>query len=164
MSENKEQRLSKVAKELNVSIGTITEFLKGKGHAVDNNPMAKISEEHYSLLAKEYQSEKAAKEDAQKVTSSTRAKKESITLEDAKKPELKKKEEEEDIIIKNIPNTPVAKEKSVEKPVKEKEVEKEVIKSDVKLTVVSKIDLDAINSKTNPTKKSKAVKEEEIKE
>ncbi len=164
MSENKEQRLSKVAKELNVSIGTITEFLKGKGHAVDNNPMAKISEEHYSLLAKEYQSEKAAKEDAQKVTSSTRAKKESITLEDAKKPELKKKEEEEDIIIKNIPNTPVAKEKAVEKPVKEKEVEKEVIKSDVKLTVVSKIDLDAINSKTKPTKKSKAVKEEEIKE
>ena len=147
MSENKEQRLSKVAKELNVSIGTITEFLKGKGHAVDNNPMAKITEEHYSLLAKEYQSEKAAKEDAQKVTSSTRAKKESITLEDAKKPESKR-EEEEDIIIKNIPNPITNKEKVVEKPAKKVEEEevKEVIKSDVKITVVSKIDLDSINN------------------
>ncbi len=163
MSENKGQRLSKVAKELNVSIGTITDFLKGKGHAVENNPMAKITDEHYDLLAKEYQSEKAAKEEAKQVTSSTRAKKESITLEDAKKPESKK-EEEEDIIIKNIPNLPIAKEKVVEKPVKEEEVEKEVIKSDVKLTVVSKIDLDAINSKTKPTKKSKEAKEEEAKE
>lgn len=161
MSENKGQRLSKVAKELNVSIGTITEFLKGKGHTVENNPMAKITDEHYSLLAKEYQSEKAAKEEAKQVTTSSRAKKESISLEDAKKPELKKKEEEEDIIIKNIPNTPVAKEKPVEKPVEKVEEEKEVIKSDVKLKVVSKIDLDSINSKTKPTKKTKAAKEEE---
>lgn len=161
MSENKGQRLSKVAKELNVSIGTITEFLKGKGHAVENNPMAKITDEHYALLAKEYQSEKAAKEEATKVTSSTRAKKESITLDETKKPESKKKDEEEDIIIKNIPDVPAAKEKVIEKP---KEVEKEVIKSDVKLTVVSKIDLDSINSKTKPTKKSKATKEEEAKE
>ncbi|MBL0328086.1 MAG: translation initiation factor IF-2 [Bacteroidetes bacterium] len=161
MSENKGQRLSKVAKELNVSIGTITEFLKGKGHTVENNPMAKITDEHYALLAKEYQSEKAAKEEAKQVTTSSRAKKESISLEDAKKPELKKKEEEEDIIIKNIPNTPVAKEKPVEKPVEKVEEEKEVIKSDVKLKVVSKIDLDSINSKTKPTKKTKAAKEEE---
>lgn len=164
MSENKGQRLSKVAKELNVSIGTITEFLKGKGHTVENNPMAKITDEHYALLAKEYQSEKAAKEEAKQVTTSSRAKKESISLEDAKKPELKKKEEEEDIIIKNIPNTPVAKEKPVEKPVEKVEEEKEVIKSDVKLKVVSKIDLDSINSKTKPTKKTKAAKEEEQKE
>ncbi len=163
MSENKGQRLSKVAKELNVSIGTITEFLKSKGEAVENNPMAKITDDQYTLLAKEYQSEKAAKEEATKVTSSSRAKKESITMEDAKKPESKR-EEEEDIIIKNVPNTPVAKEKVVEKPVKETEAEKTVVKSDVKLTVVSKIDLDSINSKTKPAKKTKAAKEEEEKE
>jgi translation initiation factor IF-2 len=165
MSENKGQRLSKVAKELNVSIGTITEFLKSKGHTVENNPMAKITDEHYSLLAKEYQSEKAAKEEAKQVTSSTRAKKESISLDDAKKPEAKKQEEEEDIIIKNIPSATPAKEKApVKKEEKEPEVEKEVIKSDVKLKVVSKIDLDSINSKTKPSKKTKAAKEEEEKE
>ena len=169
MSENKGQRLSKVAKELNVSVSTITDFLKTKGHTIENNPMAKLSDDQYSLLAKEYQSEKAAKEDAQKVTSSTRAKKESISLDaDTKKPEPKR-EEEEDIIIKNVQNaTKAEKEKTAEKIVKkvekEPEIEKEVIKSDVKFTVVSKIDLDSINSKTKPTKKTKATKEEKAEE
>ncbi|MFL5764975.1 MAG: translation initiation factor IF-2 [Bacteroidia bacterium] len=161
MSETKGQRLSKIAKELNVSIGTITDFLKTKGHKVENNPMAKITDEQYSLLAKEYQSEKAAKEEATKVTTSARAKKESITLDDAKKPESKKKDEEEDIIIKNV-QPAVTKEKTEKKkPVKEEEeAPKEEIKSDVKLKVVSKIDLDSINSKTKPGKKTKTAKEE----
>lgn len=165
MSETKAQRLSKVAKELNVSIGTITDFLKGKGHSVENNPMAKISDEQYSLLAKEYQSEKAAKEEAKQVTSSTRAKKESIALnEDAKKPEPKRKEEEEDIIIKNVQGGDIGAKKEAPKKEAKKE-EKEVIKAkaetDVKLKVVDKIDLGALNSKTKPDKKTKAEKEEE---
>jgi translation initiation factor IF-2 len=165
MSENKGHRLSKVAKELNVSVSTITDFLKTKDLPIENNPMAKLSDEQYSLLAKEYQSEKAAKEEAKQVTSSTRAKKESISFDaDAKKPESKK-EEEEDIIIKNVQTaTKAEKEKTAEKTVKKvepPEVEKEVVKSDVKFTVVSKIDLDSINSKTKPTKKTKATKEEE---
>jgi translation initiation factor IF-2 len=171
MSENKAQRLSKVAKELNVSIGTITEFLKGKGHVIEKDPMAKISDEVYQLLSKEYQSEKAAREEAKQVTSSTRAKKESITMsEEVRKPEPKQKEEEEDIIIKNVPSGGPAKEKAApKKEVKpEPEEPKEEIKvkaeSDVKLKVVDKIDLDALNSKTKPDKKSKASKDEEKKE
>jgi len=167
MSENKVQRLSKVAKELNVSISTITEFLKGKGHKIENNPMAKITDDVYLLLSKEYQSEKAAKEEAKQVTSVARDKKESISLdENAKKPEAKKKEEEEDIIIKNVP-TSASEEKakpSKKTAVVKDEPEKEKIKSDVKLTVVSKIDLDALNSKTKPAKKSKEEKEEDKKE
>jgi translation initiation factor IF-2 len=163
MSENKGQRLSKIAKELNVSVATITEFLKTKGHKVENNPMAKITDDQYALLAKEYQSEKAAKEEAKQLTSSTRARKESISLEDAKKPESKKKEEEEDIIIKNVQPT-AAKEKTEKKKPAEEEAPKEEIKSDVKLKVVSKIDLDSINSKTKPGRKTKAAKEEEEKE
>ena len=168
MSENTVQRLSKVAKELNVSVSTITEFLKSKGHVIENNPMAKISEDLYSILSKEYQSEKAAKEEAKQVTSSSRAKKESISLdEEAKISEPKKVEEEEEIIIKNVQSvTPP--EKIKEKPAPEviaekiePEDEKEVIKSDVKFTVVSKIDLDSLNSKTKPAKKSKLTKEEE---
>ncbi|HEX8514928.1 MAG TPA: translation initiation factor IF-2 [Bacteroidia bacterium] len=172
MTENKVQRLSKVAKELNVSIGTITDFLKSKGHAIENNPMAKITEDVYGLLLKEYQSEKAAREEAKQITSSTKAKKESITLDpDAKKPEVKK--EEEEIIIKNV--QPAAVKPKEKAPVKEEETkiekpeekEEEVIKaksdSDVKVKVVSKIDLDALNTKTKPDKKTKAVKDEEKK-
>jgi len=169
MSENKGQRLSKVAKELNVSVSTITDFLKTKGHTIENNPMAKLSDDQYSLLAKEYQSEKAAKEEAKQVTTSTRAKKENISIDaDAKKKEPKR-EEDDDIIIKNVQTaTPAEKEKTAEKTVKKQDTpdadEKEVIKSDVKFTVVTKIDLDSLNSKTKPTKKTKAAKEEKVEE
>lgn len=183
MSENTVQRLSKVAKELNVSVSTITEFLKSKGHIIENNPMAKLPDALYTLLSKEYQSEKAAKEEAQQVTSTTntRIKKESISLDvESKKPEIKKIEEEEEIVIKNV--QPVAAPEKVvpkvveeiKKPVEivpplaaevvEPESEKDVVKSDIKFKIVSKIDLDALNSKTKPDKKSKAEKDKEKKE
>lgn len=57
-SENTVQRLSKVAKELNVSISNITEFLKSKGHIIENNPMAQLPNALYKLLSKEYPREK----------------------------------------------------------------------------------------------------------
>ena len=179
MSENKVQRLSKVAKEFNVSVGTILDFLKSKNIAIENSPMAKVSEDVYVVLLKEYQSEKAAREEAEKVSTITRTKKEPISLdEDVRKAETPKKEEEE-IIIKNIQavETPVEKTeaKTEEKPAKatKKTTKKEEepvadfietkVESDVKLKVVSKIDLDALNSKTKPSKKSKEEKEEEKK-
>lgn len=175
MSEKTGQRLSKVAKELNVSVSTITEFLKTKGHPIENNPMAKISEDLYVLLSKEYQSEKAAKEEAQQVaTTNIRAKKENITLEqDVKKPETRKTEEDEVILIKNVQNITQDKPAVVEETKKPAEItaktettepESEKTKSDIKFTIVSKIDLDALNSKTKPDKKSKSEKEEEKKE
>ena len=43
-------RLSKVAKEFNLSLGKIVEFLSTKGHKVENNPNAKIGDEEYGLL------------------------------------------------------------------------------------------------------------------
>jgi translation initiation factor IF-2 len=187
MSENTGQRLSKVAKELNVSISTITEFLKSKGHPMENNPMAKLSNDLYSLLSKEYQSEKAAKEEAKQVTASsssvTRAKRENISLDEESKKVEPKKVEEEDILIKNVQNipaptlapAPVVVATPVPETVKEIPVEPEVVspkveaakegedevKSNVKFTIVSKIDLESLNSKTKPAKKSKAEKEEE---
>ncbi|MGB3948444.1 MAG: translation initiation factor IF-2 [Bacteroidia bacterium] len=179
MTEKTGQRLSKVAKEFNISTSTILDFLKSKGHVVENNPNAKLTEAHYSLLAKEYQSEKAAKEEAQQVASTNiRAKKESISLEeDVKKVEPRKTDEDDIIIIKNVQNIapaekPVVAEepkKPIEQPVAKKEeveapADNEKSKSDIKFTIVSKIDLDALNSKTKPSKKSKAEKEEEKKE
>ena len=170
MSENKAQRLSKVAKELNVSVSTITDFLKSKGHVVENNPMAKLSDDLYILLSNEYQSEKAAKEEAKQVTTSTRAKKESIAFDEEVKKETKKIEEEEDIIIKNVSNAPPVVEKAPEPVakkeapvVKEEEAPKVKAEPEVKLKVIDKIDLDALNSKTKPEKKSKTEKEEEKK-
>ena len=62
MSDAKTMRLSKVAKEFNLSLGKITEFLAAKGRPVENNPNAKIGDEEYSLLSKEFSGDKSAKE------------------------------------------------------------------------------------------------------
>jgi translation initiation factor IF-2 len=172
MSENKGERLSKVAKTFGVGVGTILDFLSSQGIAIEKNPMTKVSEDIYAILRKEFQSDQSAREEAEKVSNSTKAKKESISLDlDAKKPEVKR--EEEEIIIKNV--QPVSPPKPKEKPPvvvkeeekKEEKPEEEVIKakteSDVKVKVVSKIDLDALNTKTKPDKKTKAAKEEEKK-
>ena len=44
-------RLTKVAKDFNVGIQTLVDYLAKKGHQVDANPNTKISEEQYDLLA-----------------------------------------------------------------------------------------------------------------
>lgn len=172
MSENTGPRLSKVAKELNVSISTITEFLKSKGHPMENNPMAKLSKDLYALLSTEYQSEKAAKEESQQVAATAntnRAKKENVSIDEESKPAPKKKEEENDIIIKNVQNIPTEEKKVapaavIEPPKEAPKVDVADDVSDVKIKIVSKIDLDAINSKTKPAKKPKAKKEEKAEE
>ena len=85
MSEEKQMRLSTVAKEFNLSWGKITEFLATKGRSVENNPNAKIGDEDYSLLSKEFSGDKSAKEEAQHIgTNTLKIKRESIVLEDPK--------------------------------------------------------------------------------
>lgn len=65
--ELKNIRLSKAAKEFNIGITTVVEFLLKKGHKIDNNPNTKISDTMYALLVKEFQSEKKVKEVATKI-------------------------------------------------------------------------------------------------
>ncbi len=60
-------RLQKVAKDLNVGIQTLVEFLAKKGHQVELNPNTKISEEQYELLATAFKDERKVKEDAEKI-------------------------------------------------------------------------------------------------
>ena len=57
-------RLSKAAKEFNVSMSTITEFLAKKGYKIELAPNTKLNGELYSLIAKEYQGEKEVKKNA----------------------------------------------------------------------------------------------------
>ncbi len=47
-------RLSKAAKEFNVGMGTIRDFLSKKGFQVDSSPNTKLTDEMYALLVKEY--------------------------------------------------------------------------------------------------------------
>jgi len=50
----KQQRLSKIAKEFNLGISTIVEFLEKKGIEADSNPNSKVPNESYELLLKEF--------------------------------------------------------------------------------------------------------------
>lgn len=61
------KRLSKVARELNVGISTIVEFLGSLGKEVSSNPNTKIGEDLYMILLEEYQKEKFEKEKADNV-------------------------------------------------------------------------------------------------
>jgi translation initiation factor IF-2 len=82
------QRLSKLAKEFNVGIQTIVEFLHKKGYVVDPNPNTKISEEACHLLEKEYKSDVSLKRESEKITlRQLRPKKEVITLDDISREE-----------------------------------------------------------------------------
>lgn len=68
MTEDKKAiRLSKAARECNVGIQTIVEFLHKKGFDVATDPNGKIPHEAYSLLLKEYSSDLSVKKDAEKL-------------------------------------------------------------------------------------------------
>ena len=65
---NKAKRLQQVAKELNVGIHTIVEYLGKKGKKIDEKPNTKIDSDMYNLLLKAFQGEKKLK-DIQKTNS-----------------------------------------------------------------------------------------------
>ena len=85
------KRLVKVAKELNVGTKTIVEFLNGNGFSVSNKPTAKISDEMYDALARNFQKSIAIREKADKITIGTRKTKE----EQQKEQEVKEQKEQE---------------------------------------------------------------------
>ncbi len=106
------KRLSKVARELNVGISTIVDFLSSKDIAIESNPNTKIDNITYEMLSNEFQSEKSAKEESEKVTlpSNERAK---ISLESKEESVMADEEdddeEDEGVLIKNV--SPAAAEK-----------------------------------------------------
>ena len=58
-------RLFKVAKEFNVGIDTIIDYLGEKGHSVSSSPNTKLPEDLYDILLKEFASEKQLKAKAE---------------------------------------------------------------------------------------------------
>ncbi len=66
------KRLVKIAKELNVGTATIVEHLHKSGFEIENKPTAKVTEEMYSELLKEFQKSIAIKEKADQLVIGTR--------------------------------------------------------------------------------------------
>ena len=148
------KRLAKVATELNQSKDTILEFLKSKGFNVENNPNAKLDSEQYNVLVKEFQADKSLKEQAEKELN--RLKKDIGAPVVVEQPVVVAPVK----IAADLESVKVVK---PEQPVAKKE--EEVIKAKAeKIGVKQKgtIDLEALNQKTKPGKKSK--KKEEVTE
>lgn len=68
MNEEKNMRLSQVARKLNVGTETIAAFLAQNGFVVDNKPNSKITHQQFNLLAAEFSSAGIEKEEAAHVT------------------------------------------------------------------------------------------------
>ncbi|NNE29905.1 MAG: translation initiation factor IF-2, partial [Saprospiraceae bacterium] len=66
------QRLVKIAKELNVGTSTIVEHLVKHGFEIENKPTAKVSDEMYEELLKEFSSSLSIKEKADQLVIGTR--------------------------------------------------------------------------------------------
>jgi len=73
-------RLSKVAREFNVSIHTIVDFLGARDIEVEAKPNTKIEGDVYSILLDEYSSEKQVKERSSKLSNRVREDRKSVSL------------------------------------------------------------------------------------
>ena len=157
MAENKAIRLSKAARDFNVGISTIVEFLNKKGHKVEANPNTKLEADLYNFLVQEYSSDLDVKKKSEKFSmQNLRENKESVTLEDiAEEPQ---QEEEKELLIKDSSAHSKPKVSDPEPPPVVEEKPKEKVKEPA-IKVVGKVDLDIVSGK----KKKKPVKEEETK-
>jgi translation initiation factor IF-2 len=135
MTDKKELRLSKLAREFNVGITTIVEFLKKKGHDIESNPNTKVAPELYDLLSREYSSDANAKKESEKVNlRSLRDKKETVTIEEEEIESSEEETEEKELFIKD---SSIGKKQPIFEP------KREVKEPEIK--VVGKIDIEGIN-------------------
>lgn len=101
------KRLSKIAREFNLGITTIVDFLNKKGFDISPNPNTKVSEEQYNILLKEYSSEISVKKESEKISLRiAREKQEAISIDDTgKKPAEQEEpditEGDEEVLIKD---------------------------------------------------------------
>jgi len=124
-------RLSKAAREFNVGISTIVEFLHKKGFDLDPNPNTKLPHEAYILLVKEYSTDISVKKESEKlILKDLHRKKESVSIGDfSEKPEAEESERDDDVLVKDS--------SGVKSTV---DIKTEIKKPEVKL--VGKIDLE----------------------
>ena len=133
-------RLNKVTRDLNVGITTVVDFLQKKGYTIEASPNAKITEEQYNVLVKEFSKDKDLRIESEKIFQERQNKernKVSVSIEDLQ-PETAKPEVIETVIPEEV------------RP---------------KFKQVGKIDLDNLNKKkTKPAAETASPELQEIKE
>ena len=208
-------RLNKVARDLNVGIQTLIDFLQKNGYASESfSPNTQIDEKQLSLLQKEFNGDKSVKEGADKMLHGRQKEKpaqrkvekevEITRTEDIKRPQFKavgkidldalnkkpapkpaevKKEEpkaeqpkpvqkpaEKKVEQPKPAQKPAEQPKSAEAKKEEPKVQEEKVfdlgkpQQTTQFNIVGKIDLDSLNQKTRPQKKSKEERQKEREE
>ncbi|HOZ14075.1 MAG TPA: translation initiation factor IF-2 [Tenuifilaceae bacterium] len=158
MTNDKLIRLSKLAREFNVGVSTLVEFLHKKGHNVSNDPNAKVDQDLLGILSKEFGAEVNLKKESQKVSlKGLRDKKESISIDDVEK------EVDDDSDFDSSDDEVIIKTTTIEHPKSPEIEDSDRPKIDLKLK--GKIDLDALAPKksqpTPPVEKKEEVKQVE---
>ena len=167
-------RLVKIAKELNIAVGTLIDFLASKGVHDANKPTSLVSDDVHNMLLKEFSSSIAEKEKADQIVIGTRpglkedlkapieekpVNKPLFTIPsindidktDIEKPDLENKVEETIKVEKKVePKAPIEESPQVTTPADPNTIA--IDKPELpKLKIVGKIDLD----KSKPAKKTK---------
>lgn len=141
MSDAVIHRLSKVAKELNISTSTIVDFLKSKGQSVESNPNTKLSDAQYELLSDGFLSEKKDKEESLRMQE-LKEKKKVLPVEETSSvsERTSRRREEDELVIRNMGDeTVIRAPKDAQFNIKE----------------VGKIDLDPFSKKKKAEEKAK---------
>ncbi|MBQ3576091.1 MAG: translation initiation factor IF-2, partial [Coprobacter sp.] len=87
-------RLNKVARDLNVGIQTLIDFLQKNGYADETfTPNTQITDDQYALLQKEFNADKSVKEGADKMSQVRHHKEKPVQRKVEQEPELVKTEE-----------------------------------------------------------------------
>ena len=95
MSEGK-TRLSKIVKEVNISIPTAVEYLRTeKGIEVEDNPNARVSDEIVSLLYHKFKADKNKRAASKEIIEDKRKDREAIRMEQEKEQQEKRKQQQE---------------------------------------------------------------------
>ena len=132
-------RLSKVAREFNVGLSTIVDYLQEKGIKISSDPNAKLTDDQYALVAKEFSTDSEAKKESNRVDlKNTRLKKETVTID-------------------NMNN-------GTEEHTPEFISIKDEIKLENKIKVVDHIDLNKLNKQQKPEEKVEEKKEVKVEE
>ena len=95
MSDERNIRINKVLRELNISLDRAVDFLKEKGISIDSNPNSKISEKEFDILQNQFAGDRGNKEASKGVSEEIRKEKEALRLERERELEEKKRLEEE---------------------------------------------------------------------
>ena len=99
MSEGKTIRISKVLKDVNISLSTAAEELKKhKNIEIDESPNTKISEEAYQFLLNKFSADKSKRAVSKEIVEDKRKEREAIRIEQEKENQEKRRQQEQEVI------------------------------------------------------------------